>query len=216
MTAEPITLQMALDDPAPLFAVTCRACGVRFEDVNGHRLCDPCLAERINGAGELELDDPDDVINQTQPKICGDCGQPFMTSVPERGQCAACIAKRLGIRQTNITCRVHLLLCPANDRGVLLCPDCLGDLAAAAAHIAELRETTLDAWLTWLGTQDDAVIDWWRKMEALESKTFKGKCMLAIAKGGRGAAVVQAWQAKEDTLKRCEAAEREIEGARDR
>lgn len=113
-----------------------------------------------------------------------------------------------------VTCRVHLLLCPANDRGILLCPDCLDNLAAAAAHIAELRETTLDAWLTWLGTQDDTVIDWWRKMEALEPKAFKGKCMLAIAKGGRGAAVVQAWQAKEDALKRCAAAEREIEGAR--
>lgn len=113
-----------------------------------------------------------------------------------------------------ITCRVHLLPCPANDRGILLCPDCLADLAAAAAHITELRETTIDGWLTWLGEQDDAVIAWWRKMEALEPTAFKGKCMLAIAKGGRGAAVVQAWRVKEDTVQRCELAEREIEGAR--
>jgi hypothetical protein len=123
-------------------------------------------------------------------------------------------APRASLDARTITCRVHLLPAPANDRGLLLCPDCLNDLAAAALHIAELRETTIDAWLQWLGEQDDAVIEWWRKMEALDEKQFKGKCMLAIAKGGRGAAVVQAWRAKEDTVQRCELAEKEIEGAK--
>ncbi len=47
---------------APL--VSCRGCQTQFEDVSGHRLCDECLVDRVNGAGELELDDPDDVINQ--------------------------------------------------------------------------------------------------------------------------------------------------------
>lgn len=114
----------------------------------------------------------------------------------------------------SITCRVHLLPCPANERGVLLCPDCLENPDAAAAHIAELRDATIDGWLTWLASQDDATLDWWRKMEALDETTFKGKCMLALEKGGRGAAVVSAWRAKEDALGRCAAAEREIEGAR--
>jgi hypothetical protein len=114
----------------------------------------------------------------------------------------------------SITCRVHLLPCPANDRGILLCPDCLNDLDKASEHVRFLRETTIDGWLTWLSEQDDAVIAWWHKMEALEPAAFKGKCMLAIAKGGRGAAVVQAWRAKEDTVQRCELAEREIEGAK--
>lgn len=179
MTTEPITLQMALDDPAPLFAVTCRACGAKFEDINGKRLCDICLVERINGAGELELDDPDDVINLLP-----------------------------------ITCGVHHLPAPSNPRGILLCQDCLDNLDSAAQHIAELRDATIDGWLTWLASQDDATIVWWHKMEALDPPTFAGKCALALEKGGRGAAVVSAWRAKEEALTRCAAAEREIEGAR--
>lgn len=115
----------------------------------------------------------------------------------------------------SITCRVHLLPCPANERSVLLCPDCLDNLDAAAQHIAELRETTIDAWLTWLASQDDATLDWWRKMEALEPATFKSKCMLAIEKGGRGASVVQAWRAKEEALTRCECAAHEITTAKE-
>lgn len=114
----------------------------------------------------------------------------------------------------SITCRVHLLPSPANAQGLLLCQDCLDNLDSAAAHIEELRETTIDGWLTWLASQDDATIAWWQKMEALDPPMFKSKCMLALEKGGRGAAVVQAWRAKEDALGRCAAAEREIEGAR--
>ncbi len=48
---------------APL--TSCRSCRIKFEDVNGNALCDSCLVDRVNGAGELELDDPDDVINLT-------------------------------------------------------------------------------------------------------------------------------------------------------
>lgn len=59
-----ITLEMALNDKEPLFAgATCRGCGDAFFDQNGRRLCDTCLCERVNGAGLLEDDDPDDVIN---------------------------------------------------------------------------------------------------------------------------------------------------------
>lgn len=67
---KPITLAIALADPDPLFGgpllvgATCRSCGVAFFDTSGKRLCDECLVERVNGAGELEDDDPDDVINQ--------------------------------------------------------------------------------------------------------------------------------------------------------
>lgn len=50
---------------APL--TSCRGCSVEFEDINGHALCDECLVDRVNGAGELELDDPDDVINRPLP-----------------------------------------------------------------------------------------------------------------------------------------------------
>jgi len=35
----------------------CKGCGIQFHDLNMHELCDDCLVERINGAGELELDD---------------------------------------------------------------------------------------------------------------------------------------------------------------
>lgn len=70
-----ITLTDALNDPDPLsfdrpvrgpsiVGATCRACGFAFLDANGRRLCDTCLALRVNGAGELEDDDPDDVINR--------------------------------------------------------------------------------------------------------------------------------------------------------
>ena len=48
-------------------AAVCRDCGTLFWDLNGHKLCDSCKCERVNGAGELELDDPDDVINRPQP-----------------------------------------------------------------------------------------------------------------------------------------------------
>jgi hypothetical protein len=118
------------------------------------------------------------------------------------------------VANTRITCRVHLLPAPANDRGVLLCGDCLSDLAGASEHVRFLRETTIDGWLAWLASQDDAVIAWWRKMEALDETAFAGKCALALERGGRGAAVVQAWRVKEDAMGRCELAEREIEGAR--
>lgn len=40
---------------APL--ATCKDCSIHFEDLNGHKLCDGCLCEYINGAGILELDD---------------------------------------------------------------------------------------------------------------------------------------------------------------
>lgn len=71
-----ITLDDALNDPAPLdfdrpipytpvvVGAVCRSCGFSFLDQNGERLCDTCLVERVNGAGELEDDDPDDAINQ--------------------------------------------------------------------------------------------------------------------------------------------------------
>lgn len=36
--------------------VACRDCSTHFEDLNGHKLCDACLCEHINGAGILELD----------------------------------------------------------------------------------------------------------------------------------------------------------------
>ena len=36
---------------------SCIECGVLFHDLNKHALCDACLVEHINGAGELELDD---------------------------------------------------------------------------------------------------------------------------------------------------------------
>jgi hypothetical protein len=48
-------IQQPLIPAAP--RVACRDCHVVFEDVSGHQLCDGCLAEHINGAGELELDD---------------------------------------------------------------------------------------------------------------------------------------------------------------
>lgn len=48
-------------------AAVCRDCGTLFWDLSGHGLCDACTCERVNGAGELELDDPDDVINRPQP-----------------------------------------------------------------------------------------------------------------------------------------------------
>lgn len=145
MTTEPITLAMALDDPAP-----------------------------------LDFDRP-----------------------------------RAGPSVASITCRVHLLPCPANPRGILLCQDCLADLDGAAQHIVELRETTIDGWVQWLASQDDATLEWWRKMEALDDAMFKGKCMLALERGGRGASVVQAWRAREDALKRCECAAIEIASAKE-
>lgn len=72
---KPITLDDALNDPNPLdfdrpiaripiAGAVCRSCGFSFLDTNGKRLCDTCLVERVNGAGELEDDDPDDPINQ--------------------------------------------------------------------------------------------------------------------------------------------------------
>ncbi len=54
---------------APL--TSCRSCRIEFEDVNGHKLCDECLIDRVNGAGELELDDPNDVINQSALTFSG-------------------------------------------------------------------------------------------------------------------------------------------------
>lgn len=54
--------------------VACRACHAVFEDLNGHKICDVCLVDRVNGAGELELDDPDDVINRAVRITCRVCG----------------------------------------------------------------------------------------------------------------------------------------------
>lgn len=113
-----------------------------------------------------------------------------------------------------ITCRVHHLPSPPNAQGLLLCPDCLDNLDSAAQHIAELRETTSEAWADYLISLDPPTFEWWEKMQRLDPPTFAGKCALALEKGGRGAAVVAAWQAKEDALTRCAAAEREIEGAK--
>lgn len=59
-----VTLEMALEDKEPLFSgATCRGCGLAFFDESARHLCDACLCERINGAGFLEDDDPDDPIN---------------------------------------------------------------------------------------------------------------------------------------------------------
>jgi len=37
--------------------IPCLDCGVTFEDLSGHQLCDGCLVEYVNGAGELEYDE---------------------------------------------------------------------------------------------------------------------------------------------------------------
>lgn len=115
----------------------------------------------------------------------------------------------------SITCRVHHLPAPSNPRGVLLCQDCLADLDAAAQHIAELRETTSEAWADYLISLDAATFEWWEKMQRLDPLTFAGKCALALEKGGRGASVVAAWRAKEDALTRCDQAAHEIATARE-
>lgn len=67
-----ITLDDALNDPDSLIVgATCRSCGLAFFDTNGKRLCDSCLVGRVNGAGELEDDDPEDAINQVPPWASG-------------------------------------------------------------------------------------------------------------------------------------------------
>lgn len=43
----------------------CLDCRVPFEDLSGHQLCDGCLVEYVNGAGELEYDELPKVRNHT-------------------------------------------------------------------------------------------------------------------------------------------------------
>ena len=72
MNLIPVARQLSLIPTAP--RVACRGCRVVFEDFNGHKICDVCLVDRVNGAGELELDDPDDVINRAVRITCRVCG----------------------------------------------------------------------------------------------------------------------------------------------
>ncbi len=57
----------------------CRDCNTRFVDFASHGLCDACLVEYVNGAGELELDD-DDLFIAVKP----------MQRIPPRRKCAVC------------------------------------------------------------------------------------------------------------------------------
>lgn len=82
---------------------TCRSCGTSFQDLNGLQLCDDCMVDRVNGAGELELDDPDDVINWDTPRSviartarrqCRVCDTPYTVALDYDGPplCEPCRA----------------------------------------------------------------------------------------------------------------------------
>jgi hypothetical protein len=95
--------------------VACRDCRVVFEDLNGHKLCDQCLCDHINGAGELELDN--DEIDWETPR-----------STP----------------QAHITCRVcdRPATVPL-DHPALLCNDCLSPLDATRQRVADWLTSAL-------------------------------------------------------------------------
>lgn len=130
-----------------------------------------------------------------------------------------------------ITCRVHLLPCQSNDRGILLCPDCLSDLDEAAEFVADLRasaETTFENALTLfeatIAQQDEKTIAWWQTMSLLnhtEPARFDALCKKALEANGRGAVIVRARTALDEAARileemnsRCEKAMVEIESAR--
>lgn len=109
----------------------CRKCGISFIDLNGQRMCDACMVERVNGTGILEDDDPDDAdLFATPPP---DRGAPLLIRVV----CAVCTKP----------CQIPIL---ADGK---LCDLCRADLDATAAHITEMRrladERTGQAWDRW-------------------------------------------------------------------
>lgn len=190
------------DAPAP----ACRACGKT--SVGTHGLCDACLVDRVNGAGELELDDPDDLFARPPRSVA-------------RAQ-----------QQATITCRV----CGARSQQsihtpALLCPACLLDLTATAAHVAYVREATLerlgvasDAWLTTVEALDAATRARWLAVcearQSLAPDVFQAKWDRTKRQGGAFAALldayelnVQAADAAAAQLAWCDAAEAEIAAA---
>lgn len=79
--------------------IACRDCHKVFEDLKGHRLCDVCLVEYINGAGELELDDEIDWERTQAPRVvegqritCAVCGRPSKGPLDRRATlCLVCL-----------------------------------------------------------------------------------------------------------------------------
>lgn len=111
--------------------VACRDCHVVFEDLNGHTLCDQCLCDHINGAGELELDDDE---------IDWDRRVPFK---PE------------GARITCAVCRMPAV--GPLDRRAELCPACLVDLDATWAHLQRRADSVRDQKFAALNVWRDVV-----------------------------------------------------------
>lgn len=100
--------------------VACRDCHAVFEDLSGHKLCDQCLCEYINGAGELELDDE---IDFDAPR-----------HTPTQAKCAS------------ITCRVCGLGATVPlDHPALLCLLCLEDLDGTRDRIRARLSAALTA-----------------------------------------------------------------------
>lgn len=140
--------RVAGDELFPEEAVTCRACGAVFVDLSNKRLCDVCLVDRVNGAGELELDDPDDIINQTAP-----------LRIPEL--CAiVCVV-------CNLPIKIPI------DAPARLCHACSADLVMTRNHVEMAlagaranHERAVDDWATALAAADPATLARWDKAES--------------------------------------------------
>lgn len=111
-------IQQPLIPTAP--RVACRDC---------HKLCDGCLVEYINGAGELELDDEIE------------WARPATRAAGARITCAVC----------GMPARGPL------DRCAELCPACLTDLEATWAHLQRWADSVRDQKFVALNVWRDAV-----------------------------------------------------------
>lgn len=86
---------------------TCRGCGAQFTDLGGHGLCDSCMVDRVNGAGELELDDPDDpAVAPEAPS--GGLDWDFLRKMHALGDDEA-IRRHCVIKRANVDAVRHLL-----------------------------------------------------------------------------------------------------------
>jgi hypothetical protein len=100
--------QIALQQPQPASA-TCSGCHQVAELHPDLLVCDACLVDRVNGAGELELDDPDDelyehfkrCLKQRAVKPEPRKGEQLIPAGARHGQCRSCQADIIWISTAN-------------------------------------------------------------------------------------------------------------------
>lgn len=163
--------------------VACRECGVIFEDLSGHQLCDACLVEYINGAGELELDDDD------------------LFSRPPRA-----VARQLATPDRRFACVVCALRANA-----LVCKECALDATASRQRVqAQLTAllARMDDEVEAFEVQAQASAEW-RAIQAAQVKVDAGEMPLADfaargaerkAQGGGWQVIIEAAEARDQAL----------------